>query len=217
MIDPTNITNYNLTTEQLQEHIIWWALAAGKDGVYEAKCTEQIMLELEERTGYEPRRPFEMLRRFNTLTEITQLFARHKTGAQSIKAQTVLGLIESNIDLKTCTREDLLKLWGMGMKTATCFILHSRPNQQMAGIDTHYLKFLRDRNIVVPKQRPSKPKDGTMHKEYLRLELEGVKVAQEWGCSCAELDLTVWNCYRNKRKLVSKVDYETENNLRNST
>jgi hypothetical protein len=190
MLDPSKITNFDLTDAQLEETLFWWVLAAGKDGMRAACCAEAILQELDGHTA-----PFAVLRKFSH-AELTDLLARHKTGAQSLKARTILDLANSGLNLRTCTREELLRFWGMGMKTASCFILHSRLGQQMAGIDTHFLKFLRDHGINVPKHRPAKPRDGQMHPVYLRLERASVEIARKWGWSCAKLDLTVWNTYR---------------------
>lgn len=207
MVDPTQITNFNLTNHELEETFIWWILAAGKDGIYEAKCANSIMRAI----GVSSERsPFAALRNYD-VNELTALLAQYKTGAQSLKSRTIFQVINAGLNLRTCSREDLLQLWGMGMKTATCFILHSRPDQEMAGIDTHYLKFLKDMGVDVPKHRPSKPKDGSMHKEYLRLEAEGVRIAKAWGWSCCRLDLTVWNTYREGRKLLSPEDCHGRN------
>jgi hypothetical protein len=194
MVDPKFITNFTLTIPQLEERLVWWILAAGKDGLWEARCTEEILIELQGHNA-----PFSALAQHDH-TSLTALLARHKTGAQSLKARTILAVAKSGIDLTTCTRENLLDFWGIGMKTASCFILHSRPRQDMIGIDTHFLKFLADQGVPVPKQRPNKLV-GRMHPGYLDLERRGIAIAKRCGLPCATLDLLVWNTYRVGNRL----------------
>ncbi len=84
-------------------------------------------------------------------------------------------------------------IYGIGMKTSRCFLIHSRKNVQYAGIDTHMLKNLRAHGIEgVPKTTP------TSKKLYRRLELEVLRLSKEAGMSPAEYDLNVWNTYAVK-------------------
>jgi thermostable 8-oxoguanine DNA glycosylase len=91
----------------------------------------------------------------------------------------------------TCNAEELEKIYGIGMKTSRCFLIHSRKNARYAGLDTHVLKFLRAKGVQdVPKSTP------TSRKLYLRLEAEFLKLSDESGKSVADLDLEVWNKYK---------------------
>ena len=42
MIDAENITNYNLSDSELETTLMFWVLAAGKNGTRAAKITNQI-------------------------------------------------------------------------------------------------------------------------------------------------------------------------------
>lgn len=44
MIDPTNITDYNLSKEKLEEVILFWVCAAGKNGVTATKSLERTLI-----------------------------------------------------------------------------------------------------------------------------------------------------------------------------
>lgn len=122
---------------------------------------------------------------------LTSLLATHKTGAQSIKARAIIELINAQLDLRTCSREDLIKVWGIGLKSASCFILHSRPNIRIAGIDTHMLKFLRQHGIEVAK---------VTKRNYLDLEIRFLQIADDLNMTPAECDLWVWNSFKVKRE-----------------
>jgi thermostable 8-oxoguanine DNA glycosylase len=76
------------------------------------------------------------------------------------------------------------------MKTSRCFILHTRKNARVAGLDTHMLKFLRSKgHFDAPKSTPSNEKN------YDRFEKLVLKYADEAGKTPAEFDLDVWNSY----------------------
>ena len=97
------------------------------------------------------------------------------------------------MDLKTCTVEDLELIKGIGPKTARCFLIHSRPNQQLAGLDIHALRYLADQGYQVPKTTPT-------GKKYKEIEGWFIKEANKAGKDVATFDLEIWNKYRNKDK-----------------
>ena len=43
MVDAANITQYKLSTKELEAHAIFWVLAAGKNGTRAAKITREII------------------------------------------------------------------------------------------------------------------------------------------------------------------------------
>jgi thermostable 8-oxoguanine DNA glycosylase len=112
----------------------------------------------------------------------------HGIGCYNNKSKSWLDLINSGINLKTCTLHELESIRGIGPKTARCFLIHSRPNQNYAGLDTHLLKFLRMLGYNAPKSTPNK-------KSYLSLENEFLKLVSTSSRTVAEVDLMVWNYY----------------------
>jgi thermostable 8-oxoguanine DNA glycosylase len=189
MIDPSNITNYKLTTTQLEEIILFWICAAGKNGTTAARLLNNLIIDIEaDRLGI-----FNALRLYTTPDAIALELKAHGIGCYTHKARTIFELINTDLDLKTCTAEDLELIYGIGMKTSRCFLIHSRENVQYAGLDTHMLKNLRENGIEgVPKTTPSSKK------LYRRLELEVLRLSKEAGLSPAEYDLRVWNTYAVK-------------------
>jgi len=190
MIDPTNITNYNLTDDELEEHLLFWVCAAGKNGTTAASCLERFLSGI----TYNNMSPFEAIRNasfcFNNFPRIMKAAG---IGCYTHKSRTFIELALSGLNLKTCTVKDLEKIYGIGMKTSRCFIIHSRKNAQHAGLDTHLLKHLRAKGISdVPKQTPSSKK------QYKRLEQEVLKLAKGAGMSPAEYDLKIWKSYAVK-------------------
>lgn len=192
MIDPTNITNYNLSRPELEEHILFWVCAAGKNGVTAAKCLDKFINILKERYG-QIYTPFSLIklsdaeRKLNLVRDIKSA----GIGNYNLKSITFKTLAESSIDLKTCTVDDLESIMGIGPKTARCFLIHSRPNQRLAGLDVHILRFLSDRGYKVPKSTP-------VGKKYKEIEQWFIKEADRENKDIATFDLEIWNKYRSK-------------------
>lgn len=193
MIDPTNITNFDLNDYQLEETLLWWVCASGKNGRTAAKCLDNLLQD--NKIG--DSNPFTIIKRIKNLP---QEMKKHGIGCFNHKAKTFLQLVNSGLNLRTCSEEDLLKIWGIGLKTARCFIMHSRKDQKLAGLDTHALKFLADLGYDVPKSTPTQKKYEELQKIFLSLTDNPTK-----------LDLEVWNAYslKNKKaqnKLIEKIN-----------
>ncbi len=99
--------------------------------------------------------------------------------------------------MRTCSVDDLENIYGLGRKTSRCFLIHTRKNARVAGLDVHILKFLRDQGIDAPISTPSS------RKKYLELEKTFIEFADKAGKPIAEYDLAIWRKYREKRMLVS--------------
>ena len=87
--------------------------------------------------------------------------------------------------LTTITVSELEMVRGIGPKTARFFVLHSRPNQQIAVLDTHILAWMRSNGVNAPKATPTL-------KRYLVLEDYFLREAWSRGMSPADLDLAIW-------------------------
>ena len=190
MIDPENVTNYNMTSNQLEEFILFWICAAGKNGKTAARCLDNLLSDLKMYFSFKFS-PFELIRKTHIYSNnLPDWLKVNGIGCYNSKARTMLEISNSKLDLKTCSVDDLEKIYGIGMKTSRCFIIHSRRNSNYAGLDTHVLKHLREVGIEnVPKSTPSSKK------QYKRLEKEFLKLAKGAGTFPADYDLMVWNKY----------------------
>jgi len=186
MIDATRITQYDLFYNELEAYMIFWILAAGKNGTRAAKITNDMVAMWELLVGTV--KPFKMLRMLS-LDETIAKCAYYGTGCQQAKGRSLFEISRSGLDLRTCTAEALENIYGIGMKTARCFIIHSRKDAQYAGLDTHMLKHLASLGYEVPKSTPNR-------KLYLTIEKIVVKLAAERKMSPAAFDLAVWNSYK---------------------
>lgn len=198
MVDPAKISNFNLTNDELEEVLLFWVCAAGKNGKTTARLLGTMLDELRFLIP-NISSPFQLIRQAEENTTINGLsydwlvyaFKRHGIGNYTLKARTFRALVESRLDLKTCTAQELDDIIGIGPKTARAFIVHSRPNQRYAIIDTHLLKYLGSLGHKVPKSTPTT-------KIYNILEQVFLNICDEHKVEPHELDLAIWNHYSSR-------------------
>ena len=183
MINPSKITNFNATDNELEEVLLFWVLVAGKTAIHIAKALDGLLGELIGDT------PFDKIRWAGTA--LPGLLHWHGIGCFNNKSKALLELAHSGLNLWTCSVEDLEKIYGIGPKTARCFLIHSRPDANCAGLDTHILKFLGMHGHAVPKTTPPP-------KKYRELEQIFLGYVRESGKSVAEFDLEIWNSYARR-------------------
>jgi hypothetical protein len=88
-----------------------------------------------------------------------------------------------SLNLRTCTVADLEAVHGIGPKTARMFLLHSRPAQRVAVLDTHILAWLAQCGVAdVPRSTPP------AGKHYERLELAFLDLCDKAGADPASLE-----------------------------
>ena len=192
MIDPSNITKYDRTEEELQEFLLFCVLVHGKKASIQAVKLEQFLIYLAHVTG--ERMPFRMV-------NIAMNMEDEETGETLLRsAMEKFGLgqygrLEQCIDdlvklppLHLVTVEELESCFAIGPKTARFFIVHSRPHQQYAILDTHILKWLRLKGIDTPKITPQ-------GKLYAVLEKIFLTFVRDSGKTVAEFDLTIWKSF----------------------
>lgn len=191
MIDPSKITKFDCTEKELQELILFWICAAGKKATTVAKGLDLLLKEGKKLFNSDV--PFEIIRNFGS--SLPYKLKEHGIGCYNNKSKSMLQIAHSELDLKKCSADDLENIYGIGMKTSRCFLMHSRKNCNYAGLDTHVLKYMRESGIDVPKSTP------TNKKKYIELERKFLEIAEKTGKSVAEFDLEIWNYYSsNKNK-----------------
>lgn len=122
-----------------------------------------------------------------------------KSGQYSRLTNGIVQLAEhigaGKIDLKNCNRSQLIKIKGIGYKTASMFLMYTRRNgPPVACLDTHILKYLREET-----QTPNVPLTTPVVKaEYRRLEDAFLAIVRTTGKSVAEFDFEIWSRYRQK-------------------
>jgi thermostable 8-oxoguanine DNA glycosylase len=186
MINLDEVTKFDRTTAELEEFAIFSVLVAGKTAKTMVASLDRFLNQT--RVEGKNYTPFEQVRYYNW-EYLANQFKSCGIGCYNQKAGTVLDWAEALMNLSTCTIDDLEKIKGVAEKTSRFFILHTRPNQQIAALDRHILSYLRDNDVAdVPTNTPK-------GRTYKRLEKEFLSLCQQQGKTPAELDLEVWYKY----------------------
>ena len=193
MVDPINLTNYNLTDIELEETILWALLVAGKNALVTSRLLDAFLRDY----SHIADTPFEIFNRFelDRLPQLSVALKDYGFGCYNLKAKGIHQLVRANLNLRTCTVDDLEKIRGIGMKTSRMFILHTRKDAMCIPLDVHILHYLRDLGYDVPKTTPGSKK------KYLIIEKLAIQLACKEGKSCANWDLDIWNKYRSRNVL----------------
>lgn len=176
-VDPKNITNFNRTDGELEAFMVFSIAVAGKNATRTANLIADVLHQAEQNET-----PFQFLRRI-PLDDHLRFW---KVGQYRRILTALEGVMK--LDLRTCTMADLLKVHGIGSKTANMFLLHSRPNHQGAVLDTHILRWMREvHGVKTPKQTPS-------GRRYDQLEKVATQLIKESfpQMSLADADLLIW-------------------------
>lgn len=170
-IDPKKVTKYGRSTRRLEEFALFCIFVAGKDSHRMAKALAAVLEDAHEYAGLTTFAPFRALRHYRSEKAIHDLLEWHRVGTYKLKGGAIHALIHSDINLKTCTREELTAIPGIGLKTASFFIVHSRPDQRYAVLDRHVLRYMGMRlGIEVPADTPSDPtKYRELEEKYLEM------------------------------------------------
>lgn len=195
MIDPTKITNYNRDQQELEEFLLFCICVAGKTAKQIAKALDKFLKVARKRINFEMGEyylqenkdsPFSLIRYLCDNYVLEEVLFNSRLGQHTKLYRAFIEVVNKDIDLKTCTPQDLEEIHGVGPKTSRFFILHSRPNQKIAVLDTHILQWLGRKGYAVPKSTPS-------GKKYYELEQAFIKEANNLNKDIAALDLEIWN------------------------
>lgn len=187
MIDPTTITNFNRTEEELEEFLMFAILVAGKTAKTQAQKLENFLRPYT-RVGTSP---FEGLQHLIEIGSLMTYMKAHKLGQYKRIGHAFREILKFKGKLKKVTLEELESIKGIGSKTARFFLLHSRKDAQFAVLDTHILKWLKNLGYNVPKYTPSK-------KHYTEIENWFLDEADKRKINPADLDLHIWKSYATK-------------------
>ena len=185
VIEPTKITNFSRTTAELESFFLFGLFCAGKNSDYAAKCLARLL------TGKEGDSPFAILKSLGEIGIHNTLVAS-RIGQYHRLTKAIVQAVD--LDLQTCTLEDLLKVHGVGQKTARFFLLHTRADCECAVLDTHILRWLRDNEVDAPWSTPASVK------QYKDLEQKFLILAKKNFpfMSIAQIDLTLWMHYSGR-------------------
>ena len=179
VIDPKNITDFNRTDNQLEMFWLFCIAVAGKNSDTTSKLLSLMFYARQDS-------PFDYLRDLGQ-TGIHNMLVVNRSGQYRRISKAFTQSLD--LDLRTCTLEDLLSIYGVGPKTARFFLLHSREDCQHAVLDTHILKWMKDHGIDnAPDTTPQNKKT------YIEYENMFYLLVQHYfpGLSLAQADLLIW-------------------------
>lgn len=188
MIDPADVIKFDRTDAELQEFWLFCVVVAGKTAATQARLLDHFLRLLPQYDSpfmriiaaieYENQGlfSFEGALRDSRLGQYGRL---SRCFRQSV-----------GLNLRTCAVTDLEAIHGVGPKTARMFLMHSRPDQRHAALDTHVLKHLRaNGHPDAPLVTPGNPR------HYAHWEAAFLALSDASGLSVAEFDLEVWKSY----------------------
>jgi thermostable 8-oxoguanine DNA glycosylase len=165
MIDPNNITKYDRSDRELLEFWLFCILVAGKKSSLVSRKVEEID------------KVFNLEVVFSCEFHLVDAMLRAcKVGQYNRISHAIYET--RKVNLRTASFVELMQIKGIGRKSASFFLLHSREGWEGVVLDTHLLAFLRDNGVSAPMSTPQ------------------------------EADLTVWKAYSGKNKLALEQNAE---------
>ena len=185
-VDPFNCTNFERGHVALEGFLLFCICVAGKRADVTARKVNAL-LDRTRKGDYRDYDPFTILHEWWERDLLTFVLKEHKLGKYAMMEKAVPALL--GLDLKTCTVEDLEEIPGIGPKTARYFLVHTRRDANVAALDTHVLRFMREElDIPTPRTTPSGDR-------YLELEQQFLTYVKSTGRPVAEVDLDIWKRY----------------------
>jgi len=174
---------YDRSDEDLQRFLIFCICVAGKN----AKTVDAKVCEFLEPCEHRRETPFEFLRYLVNIERLDFALAKVKMGKYRLLERSFTYLVEKELDLRSCTVDQLEMVPGIGPKTARFFLLYTREYFRGAVLDTHVLQHLVACGCKkVPKQTPQDPK------VYRKWEAVVLELAAANGMDPAEYDNEIW-------------------------
>lgn len=179
LVDPFNFTKFDRTDAELQAMLLFSIMVANKRA-------DQTYAKFDKLMEWPPygESPFEKVTRWIKEGLLVRRLQQVRAGQYTRIAAAFRGVIKLN--LRTCSVEDLEAVSGIGPKTARMFLLHSRPGQRLAVLDTHILAWMAQCGFAnVPRSTPT-------GKHYARLEKAFIDYCDAADVNPAEFDLRIW-------------------------
>lgn len=140
---------------------------------------------------------FEVIRNKLKRYSAFDIVSKFRFGNTTVKSKGLEELVNSKLNLRKCSPEELEKISGFGMKTSRYFILHTRKNARVACLDTHVLQWMKKFPLIFGEIKKGQPS----RKRYLELEKEFLEVCDTSNVTPAKLDLEIWNSQRQGKEV----------------
>lgn len=215
LVDPvSNCNDFDRTDEELEAWFVFCVMVAGHQAEQTAQKLQTFFEplisanELIDHLGLRPFTPFEWLRLVRSQGRMDTELRRARTGCYAKLTKVfseVLDMGLNGLTLRLVGIPELISIPGIGLKTASFFIMSTRENVRMAALDTHVLKLLRLplaasyltseglSTANVPRSTPTNPK------LYEKLERVMLTISDDTGLNPVQFDFVVWKLFREKK------------------
>ncbi len=136
--------------------------------------------------------PFDLIKHYIDHKTLVQKLKTLKIGQYTRIEKALKDIV--NLNVETCTLDDLLACHGVGNKTARFFLLNTRKDAEYAVLDTHILKWLRSifgNWMSVPKSTP------TSGSRYALWEYKAIQAMKKEypERTLAQADFEIWKTF----------------------
>lgn len=198
MIDPKNITSFDRSDTNLEEFFLFSFAVAGKNADITAEKINKLCNMLE--TLIAPIPPLQtliLLKSKDHVYTIDKILRACKLGKYK-SWHRMLHYFMWNTDVQNFLRHaqlhHFLEIHGIGPKTSRFFLIHSRPNQRYAVLDTHILRWLSQSHRKVPKSTPR----GQNYFDWERIAIDRMESIKGPNETLADVDLHLWKTYSGR-------------------
>jgi len=193
MINPYQITNYQRSTAELEEFLLFCIVVAGKTAYIQARKLDEFLTSVNKRLMMpENINPFQSLKSAEQHGILFEEIKKAKLGQYKKIYSGFKFITQTDYNLSKMTPQILEKIPGVGMKSSRFFLLHSDTfyKDKIAILDTHILKFIKE-NIddKAPKSTPVIPIT------YRFWEDMFLDWCEKNNKNVADFDLEVWKSY----------------------
>lgn len=191
MIDLMEPLNLGRSEAELQDFLMLAWLVAGKTAYVQNQKFYVFRQNLEMFNKAKHQGIFDLIKDLS-IDLVMESARMAKLGKYTMFEKFLIAYYAANLNLKTCSLEELEQLPGIGFKTSRFFMLYNRPGTQCAVLDTWILKFLAQFSPNVPKTTP------TNRQKYLELEQRFLNYCREYNLNAQEFDLSLWKASARK-------------------
>lgn len=196
---------YDATYAQLQKFLLTIIFVAGKNATIQQKKLDDFLQLVRDELGSDAVDAAGVFTSIHNCIpdkdikeKITGWLQTVKSGQYTRIAESIMCLgqriTDRRLDLKSCTRANLVALRGMGYKSASMFLMYTRKGWGGACLDTHVMKYIRE-ELHVETAPVGTPPTKELYVRYENLFLQHAKALNK---PVPELDFEIWSKYRVK-------------------
>lgn len=179
MVDPLKVVKFDRTIGEKQEFLIFCIFVANKNAMRTAAIVNKFLEDIK-------CSPFVYVQHLVNTGQLVNKLKELKCGQYNRISKALEQVVTLNLD--KVDREDLLKVHGIGLKTASYFVSCTQQDKKYMVLDTHITKALKAFGIADIKGIPPLPK-------YIEIEKKWLTFVESTGINSAEFDLEVWRYY----------------------